>query len=148
MILTHIQWLMMIYDMYTLTFTTSQENLHFDCFVVSYHLKQAFSLLAVQILYDITVLGRKVSVTTGIYEKQSVYLHSMLAISLPSRSLRSNNDNSLSVPRVKPNTGARVFHCCAPSLWNNLPLSVRLAISVATFKKYLMTHLFELAFPP
>ena len=80
-------------------------------------------------------------------EKQPVYLHSMLATSIPSRSLRSNNDNSLSVPRVKTNTGARAFHCCAPSLWNNLPLSVRSAISFATFKRYLKTHLFDLAFP-
>ena len=44
------------------------------------------------------------------YEKQPVYLHSMLFASLTSRSLRSNNDNSLSVPRVKTNTGARAFH--------------------------------------
>ena len=43
-------------------------------------------------------------------EKQPVYVHSMLAESLPSHSLRSNNDNSLSVPRVKTNTGARAFH--------------------------------------
>ena len=81
-------------------------------------------------------------------EKQPVYLHSMLAASLPSRSLRSNNDNSLSVPRVKTNTGARAFHSCASSLWNNLPLSVRSTISVATFKKHLKTHFFDLAFPP
>ena len=81
-------------------------------------------------------------------EKQPVYLHSMLAASLPSPSLRSNNNNSLSVPSVKTNTGARAFHSCAPSLWNNLLLSVRSAISVATFKKHLKTHLFDLAFPP
>ena len=81
-------------------------------------------------------------------EKQPVYLHSMLAASIPSRSLRSSNDNSVSVPRVKTNTGARAFHSCAPSLWNNLPLSVRSAISVATFKKYPKTHLFDLTFSP
>ena len=81
-------------------------------------------------------------------EKQPVYLHSLLAASIPFRSLRSNNDNSLSVPRVKTNTGARAFHSCAPSLWNNLPLSIRSASSVATRKKYLKIHLFDLAFPP
>ena len=81
-------------------------------------------------------------------EKQPVYLHSVLAASIPSRSLRSNNDNSLSVPRVKTNTGDRAIHSRAPSLWNNLPLSVRSASSVTTFKKYLKTHLFDLAFPP
>ena len=81
-------------------------------------------------------------------EKQHVYPHSILAASLPSYSLRLNRDYSLSVPRVKTNTGARGFHSCAPSLWNNLPPYVRSAISVATFKKHLNTHLFDLAFPP
>ena len=82
-------------------------------------------------------------------EKERVYLHSMLAVSIPSRSLRSNNDNSLSVPRVKTNTDVRAFHSCAPSFWNNLLLSGRSASSVAaTFKKYLKTHLFNVAFPP
>ena len=81
-------------------------------------------------------------------EKQSVYVDSLLAASIPSRSMRSNNDSSLSVPRFKTNTGARAFHCCAPSLWNNVPLSVHSAISVATFEKYLKTHLFDLAFLP
>ena len=96
-----------------------------------------------RILFKINLLTYKT-----LREKQPVYLHSMLAASLASRSLRSNNDNSLSVPRVKTNTGARAFHSRAPSLWNNLPLSVRSAISVATFKKYMKTHLFDLAFPP
>ena len=81
-------------------------------------------------------------------KKQPVYLHSMLATSLPSHSLRSNNDNSLSVPMVKTNTGTRAFHSWGPSLWNNLPVSIHSAFSVATFKKHLKTHLFDLAFPP
>ena len=42
-------------------------------------------------------------------EKQPVYLHSMLTALIPSPSLRSNNDNSLSVPRVKTNTSPRAF---------------------------------------
>ena len=96
-----------------------------------------------RILFKINLLTYKT-----LHEKQPVYLHSMLAVSLPSRSLRSNNDNSLSVPRVKTNTGARAFHSCAPSLWNNLPLSVCSASSVSAFKKHLKTHLFDLAFPP
>ena len=96
-----------------------------------------------RILFKINLLTYK-----PLREKQPVYLHSMLATSIPSRSLRSNNDNSLSVSRVKTNTGARAFHSCAPSLWNNLPLSVHSASSVATLKKYLKIHLFDLAFPP
>ena len=96
-----------------------------------------------RILFKINLLTYKT-----LREKESVYLHSMLAALIPSRSLRSSNDNSLSVPRVKTNTGARAFHSCAPSLWNNLPLSVHSASSVATFEKYLKTHLFNLVFPP
>ena len=48
--------------------------------------------------------------------KQVVYLHSMLAPSLPSRSLRSNKGITLSVPGIGTNTGVRAFHYCALSL--------------------------------
>ena len=96
-----------------------------------------------RILFKINLLTYKT-----LREKQPVYLHSMLATSLLSRSLRSDNNNGLSVPRVKTNTGTIPFHSCAPSLWNNIPLSVHSAISVATPKKHLKTHVFDLAFPP
>ena len=96
-----------------------------------------------RILFKINLLTFKT-----LREKQPVYLHSIPAAWIPSRSLKSNNDNSVSVPRVKTNAGARAFHSCAPCLWNNLPLSVGSAISVATFNKYLKTHLFDLAFSP
>ena len=58
-----------------------------------------------RILFKINLLTYKT-----LREKQPVYLHSMLATSIPSCSLRSNNDNGLSVPRVKTNTGAGAFH--------------------------------------
>ena len=66
-----------------------------------------------RILFKINFLTYKT-----LREKQRVYLHSRLATSLPSRSLRSNNDNSFSAPRVKTktNTGARAFHLCPISL--------------------------------
>ena len=51
------------------------------------------------------------------------------------------------VPWVQTNVGVKAFHSCAPFLWNSLPLSVSSATSVATFKKRLKTHLFDLAFP-
>ena len=95
-----------------------------------------------RILFKINLLTYKT-----LHQKHLVYLHSILAASLPSYSLRSINNNRLSVSRVKTNTGARAFHSCAPSLWNNLPPSVCAANSVATFKKHLKTHLFDLAFP-
>ena len=81
-------------------------------------------------------------------EVQPVYLLSLIAISLPSRSLRSNRGMTLLVPRIKTNTGARTFSPCGPSLWNNLPLSVRSATSVATLRRRLKTYLFDLASAP
>ena len=84
----------------------------------------------------------------ALHEEQPVYLRSLIAISLPSRSLRSSRGIALSTPRIKTNTGARAFSSCAPSLWNNLPLSVRSATSVATFRRRLKTYLFDLAFFP
>ena len=80
----------------------------------------------------------------ALHEEQPAYLRSLIAISLPSRSLRSNSGITLLVSRVKTNTGAGAFSSCAPSLWNNLPLSVR----SATFRRRLKTYLFDLAFPP
>ena len=57
-------------------------------------------------------------------EKQPVYLHSMLATSLPYRPLISNKGIILLVPTVKTNTGARAFHFCAP-LWGRVSLVAR-----------------------
>ena len=54
---------------------------------------------------------------------------------------------TLSVPRVRTNPEARAFHFCAHSLWNNPPLSVCPASSVASFRKHRKTHFFGLAFP-
>ena len=84
----------------------------------------------------------------AVHEEEPVYLRSLIATSLPSRSLRSNRGITLLVPRIKTNTGARAFSSCAPSLWNNLPLSVRSATSVATFRGRLKTYLFDLNLPP
>ena len=84
----------------------------------------------------------------ALHEEQPVYLRSLIATSLPSHSLRSNRGTTLSILRIKTNTGARAFSSCAPSLWNDLPLPVRSATSVATFRRRLKTYLFDLAFPP
>ena len=52
----------------------------------------------------------------ALHEEQPVYLRSLIATSLPSRSLRSNRGITLSVPRIRTNTGARAFSSCVPSL--------------------------------
>ena len=87
------------------------------------------------IMFKIILLTWKI-----LNEKQSVYLHSRLTPSLPPLpSLRSSKGIRLSVPRVKTMPGARAVHSCALSPWNNLPPSVRSAISVVTFNKYMKT---------
>ena len=75
-----------------------------------------------RIIFKISLLTYKT-----FYEKQSVYLHSMLAASLPSHSLRSSKG-----VRVETSMGAQGFHSCAPSLWDNLTVSAHSAISIAT----------------
>ena len=92
-----------------------------------------------RILFKINLLTYKT-----LREKPACYLLSMLAASLPSCSPRSNNDNCLSVLKVKANTGARTFHSSALFLETTSRCP---AISVATFQKHLKTHLFDLAFP-
>ena len=86
-------------------------------------------------------------ICVALHEEQPVYLRSLIATSLSSRSLRSNRESTLSVPIIKTNNGARAFSSCAPSLLYNLPLSLHSATSVATFRRRLKAYLFDLAFP-
>ena len=95
-----------------------------------------WSPIKFRILFKMSLLTYKT-----LHEKQPVYLHSMLAASFPSRSLRSNKGISVLVPRAKTNTGERAFHLYVPSVWNYFPLYVHSAISVATLKKHLKTYI-------
>ena len=49
-----------------------------------------------------------------LHEEQPVYLRSLIATSLPSRSLRSNRGITLSIPRIKTNTDAKVLQLMCP----------------------------------
>ena len=100
--------------------------------------------------YQITLefISRSVSWLTKLYDKQTVYFHSMLATLFQSCSLRTNKGITLLVPRVKTKASSRSLYSCAPSLWNNLPLYVRSATSIVIFKKRLKKHLFDLASLP
>ncbi len=44
--------------------------------------------------------------------------------------------------------GDRAFATTAPRLWNDLPMFIRMASSVAIFKSKLKTYLFDKAFYP
>ena len=78
------------------------------------------------------------------------YLSSLISHRLPSKyNLRNSSDKFLlSYPlfKSKATLGDRSFTCAAPKLWNVLPLDIRSASTVSSFKAKLKTHLFRRAF--
>ena len=66
-----------------------------------------------------------------------------------SHNLRSSRDRLILKPPTqltKVTLGDRAFICAAPKLWNSLPLSVREADSLLSFKRLLKSFLFAQAF--
>jgi hypothetical protein len=74
-----------------------------------------------------------------------VYLKHLLNVYKPPLNLRSADDSlTLSVPRTTLVTyGDRAFSVVAACGWNKLPLQIRSAASVNSFKSKLKTHLFD-----
>ena len=62
------------------------------------------------------------------------YLRELISPYQPSRLLRSGKQLLLTVPRAKLAIGQRAFSYSSPVIWNAVPLSVRDAPSVSTFK--------------
>ena len=75
-------------------------------------------------------------------------LFSLLFSFFSVKHLRSNNTNKLKVPRIRTKFGARAFYVSAPTPWNLLPVHLRVAKNIFSFRKLLKTHFFDLAFPP
>jgi hypothetical protein len=76
-----------------------------------------------------------------------LYLQDLLQVSTQSRSLRSNDQKLLVCPRSRSRRyGDRSFRVAAPTLWNKLPLNVRLSETVSQFKTNLKTYLFKVAY--
>ncbi|TWW59874.1 hypothetical protein D4764_06G0014040 [Takifugu flavidus] len=74
------------------------------------------------------------------------YLEELVIPYQLNRPLRSQNAGLLVVSRVsRSRMGGRAFSYQAPLLWNQLPVQVREADSIATFKIRLKTYLFEKA---
>ena len=59
------------------------------------------------------------------------------------RRLRSAIDGDLIVPRTCPIFGKHAFAMAGPIAWNSLPISVRSATNITSFKKKLKSHLFN-----
>ena len=75
------------------------------------------------------------------------YLSQLLSEYHPVRTLRSSEDNLLSVPRAQlKQYGERSFSVAGPMLWNKLPLSVKTAPTLEIFRSRLKTHLFQVTY--
>ncbi len=60
-----------------------------------------------------------------------------------------SNQRLLFIPKTRRKCrGDRTFSTTAPRLWNDLPMFIRMASSVAIFKSKLKTYLFDKAFYP
>ena len=63
-----------------------------------------------------------------------------------SRSTRTADQQLLQVPRSRTEIFTRAFQISAATIWNNLPLSLKLQPSLSSFKKELNTHYFNIAY--
>ena len=72
------------------------------------------------------------------------YLIDMLTPYKPARYLRSLQDYTrLIVPRYQLSSSRSRFGIYAPTVWNELPQSLRVASSISSFKAQLKTYLFS-----
>lgn len=75
------------------------------------------------------------------------YLTELVTPYQPARSLRSEAESLLCVPKSRTVTyGDRCFGKVSATLWNNLPSQTRKATTLATFRQGVKTHLFRRAF--
>jgi uncharacterized protein involved in tolerance to divalent cations len=74
------------------------------------------------------------------------YLTELLSVYAPARSLRSEKDFRLCIPRSTNKYGQRAFSCVGPTLWNSLPRELRVMDNFCAFKKSLKTVLFVKAY--
>ena len=75
------------------------------------------------------------------------YPMDLVVLYVPARSLRSAEQNLLTVKRYNlERYGRRSFSVAGPSLWNALPSAIRNSMSLPAFSSSLQTHIFHEAF--
>ncbi len=75
------------------------------------------------------------------------YLDALVKRHTSARSLRSSDQQLLTIPRARLKLkGDRAFSVAAPKLWNVLPVSIRSAQTISSFKLLLKTYLLTQAF--
>ncbi len=95
--------------------------------------------IAARIKFKVLMFAYKTTTGTA-----PIYLNLLVQTYAPSRSLRSASERRLVVPSQRGTKSlSRTFSWTVPSWWNDLPISIRTAESLAIFKKHLKTHLFR-----
>ncbi len=94
-----------------------------------------------RVKYKIATLTFKV-----LQYQQPQYLYTLLSRHDTSRPQRSNELNSLMIPRTNTELARRAFSVAAPTIWNNLPTNARTAVTLETFKTQLKTHYFAMTY--
>ena len=83
----------------------------------------------------------------AIYGLAPTYLMKLINVQQPSRYELRRNSNGLLLARydqlAKKTVGDRLFQVAAPTLWNSLPLKIRITSDINTFKILLKTFLFR-----
>jgi len=74
---------------------------------------------------------------------QPAYLRELISPYTPSRQLQSSDQSLLTIPRTNLTIGQRAFSCSSPAIWNSIPLSVRNAPTISTFKRRLKSFHFR-----
>ncbi len=95
--------------------------------------------IATRIKFKVLMFAYKTTTGTA-----PIYLNLLVQTYAPSRSLHSASERRLVVPSQRGTKSlSRTFSWTVPSWWNDLPISIRTAESLAIFKKHLKTHLFR-----
>jgi len=77
----------------------------------------------------------KIATLTYKSSGHAAYLRELIFPYQPSRSLRSSNQLLLTVPHANLTVGQSAFSYSSPVIWNAIPLSVRDALSISSFKR-------------
>ena len=80
----------------------------------------------------------------AIHKNQPPSLSESIVIRSSNKNTRNNDHLLLQHPPVgKNNYGCRAFSFTAPSIWNKIPLHIRMAPSILSFRKHLKTFYFK-----
>ena len=86
----------------------------------------------------------KIAVLT--YKLLSTCLACKITPYVSGRRLRSSESGTLTVPRIKTVIGSHAFRSAAPSVWNLIPVDIRTAPLLESFRVKLWTYYFQHAF--